>query len=311
MDEKNETTSREGAVEQAAKASVESSESGKDESGSISLEEELRAAYAELEAARAKLEEIKAKHPPVAESADRAEGHFSDGAAVTPSPEVGQTASGDPDWIPYTPPAQDDPCWQSASGSGSTAGQDASQWGSAGQTSWGSPSAGGGACPPHVPQGYQPPSYGQQPHCQQQPQQPPQQPYAGQAQSAGAWSPSSAQPQQPTSAGYAQSAPSQPYQPYQPYQQPYYPSSYVQTKDHVAAGLLGIFLGWLGIHKFYLGYNTTGFIMLAVTVIGSLFTFGLAASVMALIGVIEGIIYLVKSQSEFEQLYVFSKREWF
>lgn len=307
MDEKNETTSREGAVEQAAKANVESPESGKGDPGSLSLEEELRVAYAELEAARAKLEEIKAKNPPVAESFDRTGERSADTAA---SSGAAQTPAGDPDWIPYTPPAQDDPCWQSAGGAGNAPGQGSSQWGSAGQEPWGSTSAGGGACP-HVPQGYQPPSYGQQPHCQQQPQQPPQQPYAGQAQSAGTWNPSSAQPQQPSSAGYAHSAPSQPYQPYQPYQQPYYPSSYVQTKDHVAAGLLGIFLGWLGIHKFYLGYNTTGFIMLAVTVIGSLFTFGLAASVMALIGVIEGIIYLVKSQSEFDQLYVFNKREWF
>ncbi|MEG0146971.1 MAG: NINE protein, partial [Raoultibacter sp.] len=66
------------------------------------------------------------------------------------------------------------------------------------------------------------------------------------------------------------------------YQQPYYQPQYVQTKDHVAAGLLAIFLGSLGIHKFYLGYNTAGFIMLAVTTIGSLLTFGLAGAVMAL-----------------------------
>ena len=32
---------------------------------------------------------------------------------------------------------------------------------------------------------------------------------------------------------------------------------------------------------------------------------------MTLIGIIEGIIYLVKSQTDFEQLYVFNKREWF
>ena len=50
-----------------------------------------------------------------------------------------------------------------------------------------------------------------------------------------------------------------------PYQQPL-----VHTKDHVAAGLLAIFLGVFGVHKFYLGYHTTGFIMLGVTILGSL-----------------------------------------
>lgn len=91
-----------------------------------------------------------------------------------------------------------------------------------------------------------------------------------------------------------------------PYQQPL-----VHTKDHVAAGLLAIFLGVFGVHKFYLGYHTTGFIMLGVTILGSLLTIGIAAGVVWLIGVIEGIIYLTKSQSEFEQLYVFNKREMF
>ena len=106
-----------------------------------------------------------------------------------------------------------------------------------------------------------------------------------------------------------------PQQPYYGYQQPYYQQPYqrpvIATKDHVAAGLLAIFLGALGIHKFYLGYNTAGFIMLAVTILGSLFTFGLAGGVMWVIGVIEGILYLTKSQSEFEQTYVVNKREWF
>lgn len=106
-----------------------------------------------------------------------------------------------------------------------------------------------------------------------------------------------------------------PQQPYYGYQQPYYQQPYTQpvvsTKDHVAAGLLAIFLGTLGIHKFYLGYNVAGFIMLAVTVLGSLVTFGLAGAVMWVISIIEGILYLTKSQSEFEQIYVLNKREWF
>ncbi len=133
--------------------------------------------------------------------------------------------------------------------------------------------------------------------------------------------------QQPYGAQQAYGASQQPYggsQPQQPYgapqsQQPfsnipYTPPSYAQpavTKDHVAAGLLAIFLGVFGVHKFYLGYNTAGFIMLAVTILGSIFTFGLAAGVMWVIALIEGIIYLVKSQSEFDAVYVANKKEWF
>ncbi len=83
------------------------------------------------------------------------------------------------------------------------------------------------------------------------------------------------------------------------------------AKDHVAAGLLGIFLGFLGVHKFYLGYNTAGFIMLAVTVIGGILTMSVAACAIWVIGIVEGIIYLAKSQSEFEQMYIVNKREWF
>lgn len=97
----------------------------------------------------------------------------------------------------------------------------------------------------------------------------------------------------------------------QPYAQQYYAAQPAVSKDHVAAGLLAIFLGCLGIHKFYLGYNTQGFIMLGITVIGSVFSLGLAACVMFVISVVEGIIYLTKSQTEFEQIYVFSHKEWF
>lgn len=102
--------------------------------------------------------------------------------------------------------------------------------------------------------------------------------------------------------------------PYAPPRQPYASVPYappIVTKDHVAAGLLAIFLGVFGVHKFYLGYNTAGFIMLAITILGSIFTIGLAAGAMLVISLIEGIIYLTKSQSEFDASYVVGKKEWF
>jgi len=76
------------------------------------------------------------------------------------------------------------------------------------------------------------------------------------------------------------------------------------SDKRIAAGLLAIFLGSLGIHKFYLGYTTAGIIMLVV----SLFTCG---SIMAIIGLIEGIIYLTRTDEQFAATYVAGKKEWF
>lgn len=75
----------------------------------------------------------------------------------------------------------------------------------------------------------------------------------------------------------------------------------------IVAGICGIFLGSLGIHKFVLGLNTPGLIMLLV----SLLTCGVGAVVMSLIGLIEGIIYLTKSDADFYQLYGVEKKGWF
>ncbi len=83
------------------------------------------------------------------------------------------------------------------------------------------------------------------------------------------------------------------------------------AKNKVAAGLLGIFLNCLGIHKFYLGYNKEGGIYLAITLGGGLITCGAASGVMSIIGFIEGIIYLTKSDEEFERTYVENKKSWF
>lgn len=75
----------------------------------------------------------------------------------------------------------------------------------------------------------------------------------------------------------------------------------------LAAGLLGIFLGSLGIHKFILGYQTQGIIMLLV----SLFTCGFGATIMGIIGLIEGIIYLTMPDEAFYYTYIANKKGWF
>lgn len=81
----------------------------------------------------------------------------------------------------------------------------------------------------------------------------------------------------------------------------------MQSKDKIAAGLLGIFLGALGIHKFYLGYTKEGVIMLLVT----LLTCGFGGAIMEIIGLIEGILYLTKSDEEFQDTYVVNQKTWF
>lgn len=75
----------------------------------------------------------------------------------------------------------------------------------------------------------------------------------------------------------------------------------------MVAGICGILLGALGVHKFILGYNTEGIIMLAVTIL----TCGIGGSVMGVIGLVEGIIYLTKSDEEFYNTYIANKKGWF
>ena len=90
-----------------------------------------------------------------------------------------------------------------------------------------------------------------------------------------------------------------------------YAAQVVRRKDHIVAGFFAIFLGMFGMHKFYLGYNKAAFVMLAVSVIGSIVTFGLAGAVVWVIAVVEGIIYLTKSPETFNETYVCNQREWF
>jgi TM2 domain-containing membrane protein YozV len=79
------------------------------------------------------------------------------------------------------------------------------------------------------------------------------------------------------------------------------------AEKKVVAGVLAILTGCLGIHKFYLGYTKAGLIMLLVT----LLTCFAAGGVMAIIGIIEGIVYLTKTDAEFVATYVTGKKEWF
>lgn len=78
----------------------------------------------------------------------------------------------------------------------------------------------------------------------------------------------------------------------------------VQGADKkLTAGICGILLGGFGVHKFILGYTTEGIIQIVITFV----TCGIGS----IVGLIEGIIYLTKSDEEFVRTYIQSKRGWF
>lgn len=117
--------------------------------------------------------------------------------------------------------------------------------------------------------GQQPPTYG---YGQQPPgyeQQPPNYGYGQQPPAYGA-------------PGQAYGHPSQPGQYWGPGQ------PYVEQKSRLIGGLLGILLGGLGVHRFYLGHVGLGIIQIVVTFI----TFGFGA----IWGFIEGIMILVGAE---------------
>jgi TM2 domain-containing membrane protein YozV len=76
----------------------------------------------------------------------------------------------------------------------------------------------------------------------------------------------------------------------------------------MVAGLLAILIGSLGIHKFYLGMNGAGTIMLLVSILGCVVG---GSVVMGTIALIEGIMYLTKSDEDFHRLYVVEQKQWF
>jgi len=75
------------------------------------------------------------------------------------------------------------------------------------------------------------------------------------------------------------------------------------AEKKLLAGLLGILLGWTGAHKFVLGYTKQGIIQLIVSLVTCGF-FGI-------VGIIEGIIYLTKSDADFVATYITGRKGWF
>lgn len=77
-------------------------------------------------------------------------------------------------------------------------------------------------------------------------------------------------------------------------------------KDRTTAALLAIFIGGLGIHKFYLGgskQKTAGIIQIVISVV--------TCGVGTVIPLIEGILYLTKDDQQFQYEYVQGGKDWF
>lgn len=99
--------------------------------------------------------------------------------------------------------------------------------------------------------------------------------------------------------------------------QPMYAPKPPGADKKIAAGICGIVLGGLGIHKFVLGYQQEGIIMLSaylVSFIIAMVTCGIGTPLILIttvIGIIEGITYLTKSDEEFSATYIVNKKPWF
>jgi TM2 domain-containing membrane protein YozV len=75
------------------------------------------------------------------------------------------------------------------------------------------------------------------------------------------------------------------------------------AEKKLVAGICAILVGGFGVHKFILGYTTEGIIQLVITI--------LTCGAGGIIGIIEGIIYLTKSDEEFVRTYIDNKKGWF
>lgn len=83
-----------------------------------------------------------------------------------------------------------------------------------------------------------------------------------------------------------------------------------EGKSRTTAALLAIFLGGFGAHEFYLGNSNSAIIRLVVYLVGGVLMC-VPSFVLSVISIIEGIIYLSKTDEEFEKEYVKEKRSWF
>ncbi|MEY3142429.1 MAG: hypothetical protein RLY21_922 [Planctomycetota bacterium] len=82
-----------------------------------------------------------------------------------------------------------------------------------------------------------------------------------------------------------------------------FPSGQPQVESkRILCGVLAIVLGGLGIHRFLLGDVLGGILRILLS---------LACGIGGIISLIEGIIYLTKSDADFIQIYQIGGKKWF
>ena len=90
-------------------------------------------------------------------------------------------------------------------------------------------------------------------------------------------------------------------------------------KDKTVAAILAFFLGWAGVHKFYLGYVSSGIVYLLIFIISLFMIFSFFFMLIGIFtvyipfvfSIVDGILYLSKSDEDFQRTYVENHREWF
>lgn len=88
-------------------------------------------------------------------------------------------------------------------------------------------------------------------------------------------------------------------------------SAPVSSADRNVAAVLAILFGAFGVHKFYLRYYLPACLMLGITLLGGFVGLPLMSWAVWVVAIIEGVLYLSKSQAQFYQTYVAGRREWF
>ncbi|MDR2035860.1 MAG: TM2 domain-containing protein, partial [Coriobacteriales bacterium] len=81
-------------------------------------------------------------------------------------------------------------------------------------------------------------------------------------------------------------------------------------KEKWTAVALAYFLGFIGIHKFYLGYKSEATIMLVITIVGAICTLGLGIVAMGVISIIEAVKYATLTDEDFQNTYVKGYKGW-
>ncbi|MCT4697712.1 MULTISPECIES: TM2 domain-containing protein [Tenacibaculum] len=88
-----------------------------------------------------------------------------------------------------------------------------------------------------------------------------------------------------------------------------------QESKRILAGILAIVLGGFGVHKFILGYTKEGLIMLGGTLLSIVLMCIIIGAFLVyipwIIGLVEGIMYLTKTDEEFVETYQNNKKAWF